>query len=421
MLGHGARGLAQGRPPPRGGVEPQRGRPGGSAAPGGGHRPPRGRRRAPGLRLLPWARPASPRMSRVTARKKLASLSLGASTGPPGLCDVRAELRVQRFGQSRPREARFEGRPWLPLLLRDHSRRFSRSRDDHACLGRWLDRQREGQGKASLPCRRAQPASEAPGPARLGGHAGTRAREAPAGPPAPRTRPHLTGSSLPPASRPPPPRPRARCCPRPPPGPAPAPAARPRAQQHLLAARLCPAPAPQHFSFFKIQRRCSLLPLLCCQPAPFLPRCLGAAPDPEPHVTDRSQRHGTLERREAPAARAPWAPPSVPPRQLWELQADTCQRLQARCPAPGVRSSDRGPGDGGRRGDATPDDVTLTPEPGRAAQSRVPGGQACGPPRPRPGRAAPHAGCRLAVLLTCGPRDPRTGREHLLPATASWR
>lgn len=84
MLGHGARGLAQGRPPPRGGVEPQRGRPGGSAAPGGGHRPPRGRRRAPGLRLLPWASPASPRMSRVTAGKKLASLSLGGSAVPRG-------------------------------------------------------------------------------------------------------------------------------------------------------------------------------------------------------------------------------------------------------------------------------------------------------------------------------------------------
>lgn len=361
-------------------------------------------------------------MSRVTAGKKLASLSLGVSTGPPGLCEVRAELRVQHFGQSQVREAQFEGHgrgcPCCSATILAVSPALVTTTP--AWDGGWT-----GSGKA-----RERPASPAAGrsprrkpPARRGwgDTQGPAAREAPAGPPAPRTRPHLTGSFLPPASRPPPPRPRARCCPRPPLGPVPAPAAGPRPQQHLLAARLCPAPAPQHFPFFKIQRRCSLLPLLCCQPVPFLPRCLGAAPDPEPHVTDRSQRHGTLERREAPAARAPWAPPSVPPRQLWELQADTCQRLQARCPAPGVRSSDRGPGDGGRRGDATPDDVTLTPEPGRAAQSRVPGGQACGPPRPRPGRAAPHAGCRLAVLLTCGPRDPRTGRGHLLPATASWR
>lgn len=330
---------------------------------------------------------------------------------------------MQHFGQSRAREAQFKGHgrgcPCCSATILAVSPALVTTTP--AWGGGWT-----GSGKA-----RERPASPAAGcsprrkpPARRGwgDTQGPAAREAPAGPPAPRTRPHLTGSFLPPASRPPPPRPRARCCPRPPLGPAPAPAAGPRPQQHLLAARLgpAPAPAPQHFPFFKIQRRCSLLPLLCCQPVPFLPRCLGAAPDPEPHVTDRSQRHGTLERREAPAARAPWAPPSVPPRQLWELQADTCQRLQARCPAPGVRSSDRGPGDGGRRGDATPDDVTLTPEPGRAAQSRVPGGQACGPPRPRPGRAAPHAGCRLAVLLTCGPRDPRTGRGHLLPATASW-
>lgn len=355
MLGHGARGLAQGRPPPRGGVEPQRGRPGGSAAPGGGHRPPRGRRRAPGLRLLPWPRPASPRMSRVTAGKKLASLSLGVSTGPPGLCEVRAELRVQHFGQSQVREAQFEGHgrgcPCCSATILAVSPALVTTTP--AWGGGWT-----GSGKA-----RERPASPAAGrsprrkpPARRGwgDTQGPAAREAPAGPPAPRTRPHLTGSFLPPASRPPPPRPRARCCPRPPLGPAPAPAARPRPQQHLLAARLCPAPAPQHFSFFKIQRRCSLLPLLCCQPVPFLPRCLGAAPDPEPHVTDRSQRHGTLERREAPAARAPWAPPSVPPRQLWELQET---------PASGCRPGARLPGSEAPTGDLGTEAEGETPHP----------------------------------------------------------
>lgn len=215
MVGHGARGLAQGRPPPRGGVEPQRGRPGGSAAPGGGHRPPRGRRRAPGLRLLPWASPASPRMSRVTAGKKLASLCHGASTGPPGLCEVRAELRVQHFGQSRAREAQFEGHgrgcPCCSATILAVSPALVTTTPawDGGWTGSRKARERPASPAAGRSPRRKPPARRGWGDTR-----GPATREAPAGPPAPRTRPHLTGSFLPPTSRPPPPRPRARCCPR---------------------------------------------------------------------------------------------------------------------------------------------------------------------------------------------------------------
>lgn len=123
-------------------------------------------------------------MSRVTAGKKLASLSLGVSTGPPGLCEVRAELRVQHFGQSRAREAQFEGHgrgcPCCSATILAVSPALVTTTP--AWGGGWT-----GSGKA-----RERPPPLPPGAARVGsprpGEAGGTRRDPPPGrrPPAPR-------------------------------------------------------------------------------------------------------------------------------------------------------------------------------------------------------------------------------------------